>query len=237
MEKLGAKHQNLDQKVYNTLKALIIERKIEPGTKILQDKLAHELGVSRTPVVNALKMLEREKLIVSKPRRGFYVRLFSREEMVHIFELREVLEGLAARRTAMDISDTQIRTLQHFFKQLTVSDKAEDVNRYAEEDRKFHNFLIEIGGKEFLSSILQTYNIITFSYQLDRQAGLVRPPKETIQEHLAIIEAICRRDPIQAEALVRRHLSKSAAELIKSMAPELPTHEQQNQPEDLAAVP
>ena len=85
MEKLGSSHQNLDRKVYKALKTMILERKLVPGTKILQDKFARELGVSRTPVVNALKMLEHEKLITARPRRGFYVRLFSTQEMIHIF--------------------------------------------------------------------------------------------------------------------------------------------------------
>ena len=92
---------------------------------------------------------------------------------------------------------------------------AEDMKKYAEEDRQFHNFLIEVGGKEFLSSILATYNIIIFSYQINRQAGLVRPPAETIDEHLAIIEAIRNREPITAEEVARLHLSKSKERLMK----------------------
>ena len=90
MEKLGARHQNLDQKIYTILKSMIIERKLTPGTKIVQDKIAEELGVSRTPLVNALKKLEHEKLVASIPRKGFFVRLFSKQELVQIFELREV---------------------------------------------------------------------------------------------------------------------------------------------------
>ena len=214
MEKLGTTHQNLDQKVYKTLKSMIIERKLAPGTRILQDKLARELGVSRTPLVNALKKLEHEKLVSAIPRKGFYVRLFSKQEMVHIFELREVLEGLAARRVATEISDVQIQKLKRFFKNVNVSSNPEDVKKYAEEDRQFHNFLIEVGGKEFLSSILETYNIIIFSYQIALHEGLVRLPEETIDEHLAIIEAISNKDPIKAEEVARLHLSKSKKRLL-----------------------
>ena len=94
MINLGAQHENLDQKAYTILKNLIIERKLLPGEKIPQEKLARELGISRTPLVGALKFLEQEKLVESVPRRGFFVRLFSKEEMASIFELREVLEPL-----------------------------------------------------------------------------------------------------------------------------------------------
>ncbi|PIE32174.1 hypothetical protein CSA56_16330 [candidate division KSB3 bacterium] len=209
MEKLGVKHQNLDRKIYQTLKAMILARKLAPGTKILQDKLAHELGVSRTPLINALKMLEHEKLIVSKPRRGFFVRLFSEQEMVHIFELREVLEGLTARRAASQATTAQIEHLQVLFDRLNAAAESGDRKRYAEEDRQFHNFLVEIGGKEFLSSILESYNIISFSYQYKQQEGLVRASQETVEEHRAIVEAIRHHDPEKAEKAMRTHLSKS----------------------------
>ena len=94
---LGAKHENLDHKVHRQIKSMILEQKLKPGAKIYQEKLALDLGISRTPLVNALKKLEQERLIMAIPRRGFYVRQFSKQEMVGIFELREVLEGLAAR--------------------------------------------------------------------------------------------------------------------------------------------
>ena len=76
MINLGAEHENLDQKAYSILKNLIIERKLLPGEKIPQEKLARDLGISRTPLISALKFLEHEKLVESVPRRGFFVRLF-----------------------------------------------------------------------------------------------------------------------------------------------------------------
>jgi DNA-binding GntR family transcriptional regulator len=220
LKKLGTKHENLDHKVYERLKSMILEQKLVPGAKIYQDKLAHQLGISRTPLVNALKKLEQEKLITAIPRRGFYVRRFSREEMIHVFELREVLEGLAARRASLLVSNSQIQKLKSYFKGLKISDDPKDLKRYAEEDRRFHHFLMEIGGSDLLSSILGTYNILTFSYQGGFQAGLVRPPKETIHEHLALIEAISQRDPIKAEELARLHLKISTDKLRKDLEEE-----------------
>jgi DNA-binding GntR family transcriptional regulator len=220
LKKLGTKHENLDHKVYKRLKSMILEQKLVPGAKIYQDKLAHQLGISRTPLVNALKKLEQEKLITAIPRRGFYVRRFSREEMIHVFELREVLEGLAARRASLLVSNSQIQKLKSYFKGLKISDDPKDLKRYAEEDRRFHHFLMEIGGSDLLSSILGTYNILTFSYQGGFQAGLVRPPKETIHEHLALIEAISQRDPIKAEELARLHLKISTDKLRKDLEEE-----------------
>jgi DNA-binding GntR family transcriptional regulator len=217
MINLGAEHENLDQKAYSILKDLIIERKLLPGKKIPQEKLARDLGISRTPLISALKFLEQEKLVESVPRRGFFVRLFSKEEMVYIFELREVLEGLAARRAASRITDSQIKKLDNFFQPFAKQKNISNYKGYAREDRQFHNFVIDVGAKEFLKSILLTTNIISFSYQVLQTEGLVRAPNDTIQEHLAVIEAIKDRDSEAAENLMRQHFKKSLAYLKREL--------------------
>jgi DNA-binding GntR family transcriptional regulator len=217
---LGAEHENLDQKAYQILKSMIIERQLLPGDKIPQEKLAEDLGISRTPLINALKFLEHEKLVQSIPRRGFFVRLFDKAEMISIFELRELLEGLSARRACQNITDREIDQLKGFFRQFAGIKDITDIKAYAREDRRFHNLLTGIGAKEFLKSILETYNIISFSYQTVLSEGLVRSPNETIHEHLAIIEAISNRDVDSAERLMRRHLSNSAAVLRQSLKAE-----------------
>jgi DNA-binding GntR family transcriptional regulator len=214
---LGAEHENLDQKAYQILKAMIMERQLLPGEKIPQEKLAEDLGISRTPLVNALKFLEKEKLVQSIPRRGFFMRTFTQKEMISIFELREVLEGLAARKAAQKISDNQIVQLGKFFKQFGGDKDVDDIRAYAREDRRFHNFLLEIGAKEFLKSILETYNVISYSYQVVAPEGLVRHPRETIREHRAMVEAIARRDAEAAENLMRQHFQRSRAVLQESL--------------------
>ena len=228
MKKLGVEHENLDHKVHRQVKSMILERKLKPGTKIHQEKLAQDLGISRTPLVNALKKLEQQHLIIAIPRRGFFVRYFSKQEMIRIFELREVLEGLAARRASLHISDDQIHQLQSFFKGLKVTNHTKSVEKYAEEDRRFHNYLIEIGGDELLSSILETYSIITFSYLGGFRGGLVRPPQETLPEHLAMIEAIARKEPEKAEQAARLHLRRSREKLKKDVEAEEHGNSQQD---------
>ena len=209
MKNLGAEHENLDQKAYEIVKNMITERQILPGEKIPQEKLAQELGISRTPLVNALKYLEKEKLVTARPRRGFFVRLFTREEMISIFELREVLEGLAARRAAEGIGHRDIDKLRRYFHAFDGSAPITDIGTYAREDREFHSFVTELGSREFLKSVLRSFNIITFSYQLASSEGLVRNPEDTLQEHKAIISAISDRDPAAAERLMRRHFQKA----------------------------
>lgn len=228
VKKLGSDHVNLDQKVYSQLKSMILDQNLKSGSKIYQEKLAEDLGISRTPLVNALKKLEQEHLITAIPRKGFYVREFSKEEMVYIFELREVLEGLAARRASLRISDRQIQKLQNLFKGLKTSEASGSVEKYAKEDRCFHHFLIKIGGDDLLSNMLETYSVISFSYLVKFRGGLVRPPQETLPEHLAIIEAIIKKDPEMAEQAVRLHFKRSREKLIKDFNEESQNDSQSN---------
>lgn len=133
--------------------------------------------------------------------------------MVSIFELREVLEGLAARRAAMAVTRQQIGQLKSFFSGFANQGPITDYRNYCSEDRRFHNFVTQIAAREFLESILSAYNIISFSYQRIATEGLVREPDETLGEHLAIIDAICSRDPDAAETMMRRHFQRSIAHL------------------------
>jgi DNA-binding FadR family transcriptional regulator len=83
-----------------------------------------------------------------------------------------------------------------------------------------HHFLVKISGDDLLSSILETYRVITFSHMAKFRGGLARPPQETLPEHLAIIEAIIKKDPEMAEQLVRLHFKRSRARLIQTFEEE-----------------
>ena len=220
MRKLGTRHENLDRKVYRELKSMIVDRKLKPGDKILQEKISQEFGVSRTPLMCALKKLEQEKLVQAIPRRGFYVRRFTKEEVLEAFELREILEGLAARKAAMIITPVQAEKLRAFFRDADVSDSGQSIKRYSDEDRRFHNVLIELGGFDLLNDILENYNIIAVSYRIDVMEGLVRHPRETLPEHRSLIEAIASGKPDLAEKLARQHFARSRQQLLKEMEQE-----------------
>jgi DNA-binding GntR family transcriptional regulator len=209
MKNLGAEYENLDQKIYQVIKQMIEDRELLPGKKIPQEKLAKELGVSRTPLISALKFLEHEKLVEVKPRRGFFVRLFTTKEMIGIFEIREVLEGLAARRAAQCITDKECDTLRQIFSDFHNQDKITDISAYSKADREFHTTITKIASREFLTTMLQTFNIISLAYQNVTREGLVRHPDDTMKDHIAIVDAICNREPDRAENLMKEHFKKA----------------------------
>jgi DNA-binding GntR family transcriptional regulator len=206
---LGDAYENLDQKAYQIIKDMIEDRILLPGHKIPQEKLAKELGISRTPLISALKFLEHEKLVEVKPRRGFFVRLFTKKEMISIFEIREVLEGLAARRSAQTISDEECQTLQQIFSPFRALTDITDIAAYSRADRTFHTMITKMASREFLSNMLQTFNIISLAYQNVTTEGLIRHPNDTIQDHELITRAICDRNPEKAEILMKQHFKKT----------------------------
>lgn len=215
MRNLGAEYENLDQKVYQVIKTMIEDRSLLPGQKIPQEKLAKDLGISRTPLISALKFLEHEKLVTVKPRRGFFVRLFTIKEMIGIFEIREVLEGLAARRAAEGITDAECDTLKTIFDDFNGLKAITDIPAYSRADRKFHTMITRVASREFLTTMLQTFNIISLTYQNVPREGLIQDPNDTIIDHANIIEAICSRESGKAETLMRQHFQKGIALLRK----------------------
>jgi DNA-binding GntR family transcriptional regulator len=214
---LRIEHENLDDKIYARLKALITGRRLLPGERILQDRLAREMGVSRTPLVNALKRLAQERLVEWVSRRGIYIKRFTKREMARLFEVREVLEGLSARLAAPRIDRHEVDRLVEMFRRLDTTSTPAAVRRYVERDRYFHWRLVEIAGNEQLANAMESVNMMLFAWQ----DGLVRPAAETIQEHFAILEALHRRDPDASEAAMRLHIRRSLEQLKKEAEAEI----------------
>ncbi len=208
---LRIEHENLDDKIYARLKALIAERRMLPGERILQDRLAREMGVSRTPLVNALKRLAQERLVEWVSRRGIYVRRFTKREMARLFEVREALEGLSARLAAPRIDHDEVDRLTEMFRGLDVSPTPANVRRYVERDRYFHWRIVEIAGNDQLAHAMDSVNMMFFAYQ----DGLVRPAAETILEHWPILDALRWHDPDASEAAMRLHIRRSVEQLEK----------------------
>jgi DNA-binding GntR family transcriptional regulator len=197
-------HIGLVDTVYSKLKQMIFNQELKPGEKLLQEKLSERLGVSRSPLLKALHKLESEFLVENLPRRGMYVKALSREEIIDLFQCRAVLEGLSARLAAIKITDTQLKKLENLF--VKFIDK-EIINRdeYARSDREFHKTIMGIGRNGIVNKLELINNIHLQAFQV----GLLKPPHETIAEHLDIIKALRARDGKKAEELMKQHIESS----------------------------
>lgn len=193
----------LSLKAYKNIRSMIISRKLLPGQKIVQDKLAESLGISRTPLRSALQMLEAEYLVESVPRHGVIVKEFRDEEIVEIYDCRMALEGTAIRLYTTLASAREIDRLKELFQPFLKG--AVNLAHYQKADSKFHDAIIQGCGNGFLSKLFQQGNLLVFIDII----GLVRPPEETLHEHMDIISAIENRDPDLAESLAKSHLNRS----------------------------
>ncbi|WP_164821486.1 GntR family transcriptional regulator [Paenibacillus koleovorans] len=194
----------LDSTVYNTIKEMILDQKLKPGEAIVQNQLSQSLGVSRTPLRKALGELEKEGLLESSPV-GWFVKEFTVKDMVSVFEIRAVLEGLACRLAAGKLQAPDLIYWRTMFTQAYEAYRTGETESYYKADVKFHNAIIEAAGDPLLARTISGTRIIATS----QVQGLYRDPHETFHEHLAILDALEAKDGLQAETLMRTHIQKA----------------------------
>jgi len=209
--KIILEHVELVDRIYDRIKQMIYNQELKPGQKLIQEKLAKELGVSRSPLLKALQQLESEFLVEKKPRRGMYVRSLSIGEIVDVFQVRSVIEGLSARLATQHIQRKDIVYLRSLFHPFTNRKRIND-EEYALADRAFHSKIMALSENALIFKLESLSHMHLKAYQ----AGLLRPPQETLPEHLAIIDALEQQQGKKAEKLMRLHIERSLNNLVSS---------------------
>ncbi|MDR3042656.1 MAG: GntR family transcriptional regulator [Desulfovibrio sp.] len=208
------RHENLDEKVYDRIRAMIADGVLAPGQRVAQEALAARLGVSRTPLVNALKRLAQDGLLRAIPRRGFRVRELSPLELVQLFELRERLEPLAAELAALCITPEEAERMADEWRAMaSLPDTPEAHQTYVERDRAFHRRLAELSGNPFLRAAMDPVNMLAAAYL----HGTPRPWEDTVPDHLAVIDGLRQGDPAASGAAMRNHIAPSLAALRQAL--------------------
>lgn len=206
----------LDQAVVH-LREMILRGKLAPGQRVAEAPLAEELGMSRTPVRQALPMLAQEGLLSLHETRGYVVRAFTWAEVVDAIELRGVLEGLAARRVAERGASKaflrEVRTTLSEGDIILNKRRIEETDeaRYAEMNARFHALILEEAGSSILSATLERNGHVPFAgpqalafdrSNLERMYDILHYAH---QQHHAIVDALERGQSGRAEALMREH--------------------------------
>jgi DNA-binding GntR family transcriptional regulator len=149
-------------------------------------------------------------------RRGIYVRRYSKAEMARLFAVREVLEGLATRLAAARMAREEVDRFAEAFRAQDPAAQGAAIRKYVELDRTFHLRLVEIADNDQLTAAMNSVNMRLFVWQ----DGVVRPPAETVPEHVAILQALRRGDAAAAEAAMRLHIRRSLHQLERQAASE-----------------
>jgi len=203
--------------VYFEIKKRIIEGKLEPNQSINEESLAAELNISRTPIREALQLLEFEELVLRLPNGRLKVAPLSVQEVEELFTVRSMLEGLVAREAAVKASEEDIQTLRRLTEQIVKAyeeDRREDVVFYGSE---FHNYLSQISGNRTATKILNQLKDHISRY---RRIGPMRSherSKKAAEEHQKLFEAIANRDPDLVEQRMREHIGNSMKAAVQSI--------------------
>ncbi|MGI5824276.1 MAG: GntR family transcriptional regulator [Bacillota bacterium] len=205
--------QPLREMVFDVLMDAIMSGQLPPGERLMEVQLAEEMGVSRTPVREAIRRLELEGFVVMIPRKGAYVAGLSIKDIVNIFEIRTALEQLAVGLAAERMTSDDLEALERMVVELSESAEEADVEAWTELDKKFHQLIYEYSRNDRL---IQMMNNIIEQINRYRIISLSNPEVRlhSIEEHKKIVEAMAERDIPAAEKAARDHLANTQTSLI-----------------------
>jgi len=207
-------YKPLREIVFESLREAIINGTLKPGERLMELQLAEQMGVSRTPVREAIRKLELEGFVVMVPRKGAYVSGISVRDIVDIFEVRVALESLAAGLAAERITEEELDELERVLFQIAEASAGENIGIIAEKDANFHELLFRASRNQRL------VNMITHlqeHIQRFRTTSLSVPgrTKHAIEEHKNIVDAIGERNVELAQALAREHVENAEQSFLK----------------------
>ncbi|MCG8352858.1 MAG: GntR family transcriptional regulator [Chloroflexales bacterium] len=208
--------------VYLELRRLIIEGRYAPGARLIEERLAGDLGVSRTPVRQALTRAAAEGLVRLYPNRGAVVRTFTREDLIQSYDLRAVLEGYAAYQAAKRISPEQVVMLEREAAALEAAltqqfeSRQAEVHFLVEHNQVFHNTIIEASGNTRLVDILPL--VVDVPLQFRTFYWYTREERRISNFfHRSILHALQIGDAERARAMMQEHIYSGRDFLIKSL--------------------
>lgn len=184
----------------------ILGKKFRPGERVKEEAVCEELGISRTPVREALAVLAQQGLVVQRPHRGTVVATFTPQEIIDLLRLESAVEGIAAAMAATNRTPEQLAELEALTESVRSSlSEHFDPEKFYNYDRKFHAKLVECTGSPIVMRIVETQLALIY---LCRYFTITAPNRfgHSVREHQQIIECLRRSDPVCAESAARQHM-------------------------------
>ena len=197
-------YKPLREIVFESMRDAILNGVLKPGERLMEIQLAEELGVSRTPVREAIRKLELENFVVMIPRKGAYVAGVSLKDVADVFEIRSALEGLAAGLAAERVTDEELEQMEQAL--LFRGNEAEiSLEQIVKSDTDFHALVYRASRNERLIQILEN---LREQIQRFRSTSLAVPGRNklAIEEHRMIVEALRNHDSEAAQSLAMAHI-------------------------------
>lgn len=209
----------LNHNIYEVVRRMIGIEPLVPGARIDEQAIAARLGVSRTPLRDAITRLASEGLIEQRPYRGSFVRELSARQIDDLYETRQVLEGLAARRAVVHATDDELAELAGILEETRQALDDHDLEGYAAADERFHSMVAQLSRNE---SLIQSLERLRAQVQLVRVAANQDPAlaERTAQERPRILAALRNRDPVAAATLMEEHIHGVRTSILQRMSAE-----------------
>ncbi|OQB48391.1 MAG: HTH-type transcriptional regulator McbR [Firmicutes bacterium ADurb.Bin153] len=199
--------------VYNTLKQAIFEGELKDGDRLVEKELSLRLGVSRTPVREALRQLESDGLIEYVPRKVVVVRGITQEMAAEIFAIREALEVAAIPFIVQRITPEEIEELYKLIEESEGLMEGSSVTEFLSVAKRFNDTLIQASRMPHIIKLVETYQGYQHAFRRVTLSKTLRKPS-ALQEHKAILKAVEARDAELAEKLMRQHLKAAREEYL-----------------------
>ena len=209
-------YKPLREIVFESLREAIINGVLKPGERLMEVQLAEEMGVSRTPVREAIRKLELEGFVIMVARKGAYVAGISMKDVADVFEIRAALEGLAASLAAERITDEEKEEMERLLVRKAACVEAGDYDSLTEIDTQFHELLYKASRNERLMQIISN---LREQINRFRMVSLAFPGRgrEALEEHKKMAEAIAERNAALAQALAQEHIENAENALLEAM--------------------
>ena len=209
-------YKPLREVIFNTIREAIIVGELKPGERLMEVQLAEKMGVSRTPVREAIRKLELEGLVDMLPRKGAHVADLSVKDIMDVLEVRSTLDGLASSLSASRITDEEIKELKHLHTQFENYIEKGNTQGIIRKDAEFHDIIYRSSRNDKLIQIssnlreqIQRFRVI---YIKDYSSS-----KELVKEHAEIIDSIIRKDSTAAMKCAQQHIKNQEETIIKAI--------------------
>jgi DNA-binding GntR family transcriptional regulator len=203
----------LFEEVDELIRQRIFSRALKPGERIDEQALARDFGISRTPLREALKVLQSEGLVKLVPRRGCFVAQLSEQDLDEIYALLCLLEGSCAGQAAQAAGAADIKRLQRLTQRMAQAAAERNYKRYSEANMAAHEAIHELGGNRWQANMV---GYLRSMCRLSPQSSVENVPgrlEASLREHQELVSAIAARDAASAERIMRKHIMQTRAAL------------------------
>lgn len=210
------KKRDISGKVYDELTSRIRNFHLLPGVRISDEEVARELGVSRTPVREALNRLAEQGLVKMRPNKGFWVSTFSKKEVEDLYILRDVLERLAVALTIKNLNGKRERKLRANLEKYHKLIRVKNLAGFNDADEEFHDLIAQFSEN---TALYQTLKNLSGKIRIIRRYDHLRPTsfQETYEEHKQILEQMVAGDSIKARRAMSRHIINSMKTVLRTL--------------------